>query len=182
MGDAIATLDSRTPVARPRGLSKFLLFALGADTYAVNIQRVKEIIEVGDITPVPMMPAFIRGALNLRGRVVPVVDLAVRLEAASRGQAVRGCIVIIELELGGRTFDAGLVVDAVSSVRDIDPRDIEAAPSFGGKIRTDFIEGMGKVDDDRFIVLLAIDRVLSMDDLETLSQVRHGAEQWESDA
>jgi len=176
MGDAIATVEPGTLPRRSGGLSKFLLFALGCDTYAVNIHRVKEIIEVGDITPVPMMPAFIRGALNLRGRVVPVVDLAVRLGTAPCEHAVRGCIVIIELGLAGRTFDVGLVVDAVSSVRDIDPKDIEPAPSFDGRIRTDFIEGMGKVDDDRFIVLLAIDRVLSMDDLETLSRVGKGTE------
>lgn len=176
MRDAIAKQDMQTPINRAGGLSKFLLFALGEDTYAVNIHRVKEIIELGAITAVPMMPDFIRGALNLRGRVVPVIDLSVRLGVSRATESGRSCIVIIEVDGGREPFDVGLVVDAVRSVRDINPHDIEPAPSFGGKIRTDFIEGMGKVDADRFIVVLAIERILSMDDLDALSRARGGTE------
>jgi purine-binding chemotaxis protein CheW len=147
---------------------KYLSFVVGDETYAISILKVKEILEYGGVTPVPMMPKFLRGAINLRGHVVPVVDLAMRLCGEKTNPSRRTCIVIVELKLDESSMDVGLMVDAVSSVQDIDSGNIEEAPSFGGKIDTDYIHGMGKTEDS-FVILLNVDRILSMEDIEKLS-------------
>ena len=148
--------------------NKYLSFVVGEETYAISILKVKEILEYGGVTPVPMMPKFLRGAINLRGHVVPVVDLAMRLCGEKTEPSRRTCIIIVELKLDASSMDVGLMVDLVSSVQDIDSGNIESAPSFGGKINTDYISGMGKTEDS-FVILLNVDRILSMEDLEKLS-------------
>lgn len=151
-------------------LNKYLSIAMGAEAFGIPVLRVKEIIEFAPITPVPMMPAFIRGSINLRGRGVPVMDLAVRFGRAETDIGRRTCIVIVEARpSGGTRFDVGLLVDAVNAVTDIDPVAIEPTPSFGGKIRTDFMAGMAKVERG-FIIMLDVDRILSMDDLYQLTE------------
>ena len=122
--------------------------------------------------PVPMVPAFIRGVINLRGSVVPVVDLAVRFGSQAAAITKRTAIVIVELEDETEKMDVGVVVDRVNEVLDIANEDIEPPPSFGAKIRTDFIHGMGKVD-ERFIILLNMCRVLSVDELSMINKVQH---------
>ena len=143
---------------------QFLTFTLGGDMYAIGILNIKEILEYGQLTRVPMMPNFIRGVINLRGAVVPVVDLAARFGNLPSVISKRSCIVIIEVANQGEVQDIGLVVDAVSEVLEIPAQEIEPAPSFGAKIRTDFIEGMGKVNGD-FVILLSVDKVLSVEEL-----------------
>lgn len=155
-----------TAVAEEDG--QFLTFTLSGDMYAIGILNIKEILEYGQLTRVPMMPNFIRGVINLRGAVVPVVDLSARFGNLPSVISKRSCIVIIEVANQGDVQDIGLVVDAVSEVLEIPAQEIEPAPSFGAKIRTDFIEGMGKVNGD-FVILLSVDKVLSVDELAMVS-------------
>lgn len=146
---------------------QFLTFAAGGETLALGILHVREIIEYGRVTPVPMLPAFVRGVINLRGSVVPVIDLAARLGRAPGTIGRRSCIVIVELpEADGERRELGLLVDAVSAVIDIP--EIEPPPSFGARLRPDFILGMGKLD-ERFVVILDPAQALSLDEMARLA-------------
>ena len=148
---------------------QYLTFVLGGEMYAIAILSVKEIIDYGNLTVVPMMPECIRGVINLRGAVVPVVDLARRFSSGSTESTRRSCIVIVEVETDGEHQDVGVIVDAVSEVLEIRHDQIEPTPAFGAKIRTDFIQGMGKVD-GRFVIVLNVNRVLSTEDLAMLGR------------
>ncbi|MDT3735838.1 MAG: chemotaxis protein CheW [Denitratisoma sp.] len=149
---------------------QYLTFVLGGEMFAIGILCVKEIIEYGDLTVVPMMPECIRGVINLRGAVVPVVDLACRFGRRSTDLTRRTCIVIVEVEGEGERQDIGVIVDAVSEVLEIQSSQIEPAPAFGARIRTDFIHGMGKLD-GKFVIILNVNKVLSLDDLALLGQM-----------
>lgn len=149
---------------------QYLTFVLGGEMFAIGILCVKEIIEYGDLTVVPMMPECIRGVINLRGAVVPVVDLACRFGRRSTDLTRRTCIVIVEVEGEGERQDIGVIVDAVSEVLEIQGSQIEPAPAFGARIRTDFIHGMGKLD-GKFVIILNVNKVLSLDDLALLGQM-----------
>lgn len=147
---------------------QFLTFLLDGEMYAIDILCIKEIIEYGHVTPVPMVPDFIQGVINLRGAVVPVLQLSLRFGHARTDTTRRTCIVIIEVDCEAGKQDIGVVVDSVSEVLEIANADIEPAPSFGAKIRADFIDGMGKVE-GRFVIILDISRVLSIDELTLLT-------------
>ena len=147
---------------------QYLTFLLGGEMYAVGILNVKEILEFGQITEIPMMPAFIRGVINLRGSVVPVIDLAARFGGSSTTAGKRTCIVIVELDGDEGRQDIGILVDAVSEVLEIGAADIEPPPAFGARIRADFIDGMGKVA-GRFVIILNIRRVLSTEEIALLA-------------
>jgi len=149
------------------GTQQYLTFALSGEMFAVGILHVKEIIEYGNLTEIPMMPAFIRGVINLRGAVVPVIDLSARFGGKTTAVGKRTCIVIIEISEGDLTQDIGIVVDAVSEVLEIPRTEIEPPPSFGAKIRADFIDGMGKVA-GKFVIILNIDKVLSVEEIASL--------------
>jgi len=149
---------------------QYLTFSLGGEMYAVGILNVKEIIEYGSLTEIPMMPPFIRGVINLRGSVVPVIDLTARFGGKSTAVGRRTCIIIVELSEGETRHDVGVVVDAVSEVLDIPPAEIEPPPSFGARIRADFIDGMGKVG-GTFVIILNVHRVLSVEEMATLTGV-----------
>jgi purine-binding chemotaxis protein CheW len=148
--------------------AQYLTFMLGGESFGIGIMAVKEIIEFSGITDVPMMPDSIRGVINLRGAVVPVMDLAARFGRPQTVAGKRTCIVIVELESDGERQLTGVVVDAVSAVLDIPAADIEPAPSFGTRIRGDFIAGMGKVN-GRFVILLNVDAVLALAGLPDLA-------------
>ena len=148
--------------------AQYLTFMLGGESFGIGIMAVKEIIEFSGITEVPMMPDSIRGVINLRGAVVPVMDLAARFGRQRAAAGKRTCIVIVELEKDGERQLTGVVVDAVSAVLDIPASDIEPAPSFGTRIRGDFIAGMGKVN-GKFVILLNVDQVLALDGLPDLA-------------
>jgi len=150
-------------------VKKYLTFLLSDKSYAISILRINEIIEYGVVTPIPRMPDFICGAINLRGSVVPVIDLQERLDKGKSAISNRSCIVIVEMKFSNDTLNIGLIVDAVSRVMDFKASEIETAPSFGGSIETDFIEGMGKVNEE-FVVILNIDRVLSLDNLTKIAK------------
>ena len=157
---------------RNDNLDRYLTLVVGDEIFGLSILTVREIDEYCELTPIPMMPEFIRGALNLRGQVVPVIDLAQRLGREQTVTKKRTCIVIVELTRSGEAYmEVGLMVDAVSQVINIAPDDIKPAPSFGGALHTDFIHGVGK-NDEQFVILLNIDRVLSLDDVALLDQAR----------
>ena len=147
---------------------QYLTFSLHGEMFAVAILNVKEIIEYGNLTEIPMMPAFIRGVINLRGAVVPVIDLAVRFGNTTSEVGKRTCIVIVEVQEGDFRHDIGIMVDAVSEVLEIPASEIEPPPSFGAKIRADFIAGMGKVT-GKFIIILNIMKVLSVEEIALLA-------------
>jgi len=147
---------------------QYLTFSLGGEMYAIEIDNIKEIIEYGSLTTVPMMPEFVRGVINLRGRVVPVIDLSVRFGRKATETTKRTCNVIIEVRAEGQTIDIGIVVDAVSEVLEIPATEIEPPPSFGAKIRADFISGMGKVNGE-FVIILGLDKVLSVEEMAMLT-------------
>lgn len=154
---------------RMEGQGQYLTFLLGGEMFAIPILNIKEIIEYGYLTTVPMMPAFIRGVINLRGGVVPVVDMAVRFGRKSGDVTKRTCIVIIEIQSGGEKHDVGVVVDSVSEVLEIPDAEIEPTPSFGARIRAEFIHGMGKINGN-FVIILSVNHVLSIDEMAGLGQ------------
>jgi len=159
---ASTTNGALTTSEESGAVRQVLTFMLGGEMLALGILSIKEIIWYAAPTEVPMMPACIRGVINLRGSVVPVMDLSVRFGKSATTVAKSTCIVILEVAGAGATDHQamGVVVDSVQAVLDIAADQIEPAPSFGAKIRPDFISGIAKVD-GRFIILLDIDRVLS---------------------
>jgi len=162
-------------------VSQYLIFSLGGELFAVGTLRVREIIEYGNLTSVPMMPSFIRGVINLRGAVVPVIDLNARFGRARTEISRRTCIVILEVQSEEDTHVLGIVVDAVSAVRQIDSAHIEPPPSFGTRIRADFIDGMAKVNNN-FVILLDLGKVLSVDEISMLNGMACGQEPQHTDA
>jgi purine-binding chemotaxis protein CheW len=144
--------------------AQYLIFTVAGESFAIDILHIKEIIEFGAMTDVPMMPEAVRGVINLRGAVVPVIDLAARFGRGRTSVGRRTCTIIVELLQDDTHHDVGVVVDAVNEVIEIAASDIEAAPAFGRGLSADFIAGMGKVD-GRFVILLDIDKVLGLSDL-----------------
>ena len=161
------------PVAAARPVEKteqYLTFHLGDEEYAVGILQVREIIEYGLVTRVPGTPSFIRGVINVRGSVVPVIDLAVKFGLTPNPVTRRSCILLIEVEIAGEPTVMGVVADAVSQVVDLLPGDIEPAPPFGTRVHVDYLLGMVKLG-DKFALLLDINRILSTDELLQVSEV-----------
>lgn len=144
--------------------NQFLTFTLMSEVYGLSILSIKEILEYGEVTHVPMMPPYMLGVLNLRGHVVPVVDLAMRL-GSREGSEVgrRTCVVIVEVLYDEQPMEMGLVVDAVNEALHIADEEIESAPRFGSNINIDFVYGMAKLQ-DRFVILLNIEKVLALEE------------------
>lgn len=163
------TKSSDASVASPSAeiAAQFLTFLLAEGVYAMDIVTVREIIQYRSVTPVPSMPDFVRGVINLRGAVVPVIDLQARLGKPPGVVGKKTCIVIFNGMHDGERVELGLMVDAVSEVVDIPPSQIEVAPQFGASIRRDFIRGIGKLT-DRFILILEPDRALNVDEMAGL--------------
>jgi purine-binding chemotaxis protein CheW len=155
------------------GTDRYLTFVLGGEVFALPILDITEIMEFRTLTVVPMMPDFIRGVINLRGRVVPVVDMAARFGRGTTEVARRTSIIIVESPGGdeseGNGQDMGIMVDAVNKVVHLSQDDIEPPPAFGAGIRADFISGMAKFD-GQFIIVLDVSRVLSLDEMVELSR------------
>jgi purine-binding chemotaxis protein CheW len=150
--------------------TQYLTFMLAGEIFAIGILAIKEIIEYHNLTEVPMMPVSVRGVINLRGAVVPVVDLRARFGQPPSEITKRSCIVIVEVQSGDERQVIGVMVDAVNEVLDIAPADIEPPPTFGARIRSDFIQGMGKVK-SKFVILLDVNHVLSVDELGGLESL-----------
>ena len=148
---------------------QYLTFMLGGEMFSIGILSIKEIIWYANLTEVPMMPACIRGVINLRGAVVPVMDLSNRFGKPSTPVVKSTCIVIIEVPRAneGEHQAMGVVVDSVQAVLEIPVSEIEPAPNFGAKIRPDFIEGIAKVN-GKFVILLNVNRVLSLEEISQM--------------
>ena len=171
--NALVKAGGRQPVAVSAAVEEkqYLTFMLGGEMFSIDILCIKEIIWYSSLTEVPMMPACIRGVINLRGAVVPVMDLSSRFSKPSTPVGKSTCIVIIEVatQVEGERQNMGVVVDSVQAVLEIPASEIEPAPSFGAKIRPDFIEGIGKVN-GKFVILLNVDRVLSSEEIGQMGQ------------
>ena len=148
---------------------QYLTFQLAGEVFAIGILAIREILEYASLTTVPMMPDYVRGVINLRGSVVPVLDLLVRFGKAPAEVTKRTCIVIVEITMHGERQVFGAVVDSVNAVLDIPASEIEPPPSFGARIRTDFIQGMGRVN-DRFVILLDVNHVLAAEEIALLGE------------
>ncbi len=161
----ILSSDENDAADVTRELDKYLTFRVGESNFGIDLLRIKEIIEYASVCDIPMVPSHIRGVINLRGNVVPVIDLARRIGVDGDAKASnRSCIIIIDVMVQDESMDIGLVVDAVNKVYEIDEEDIENAPAFGANIRTEFIKGMGRID-RKFVVLLELAKVLDVEEL-----------------
>lgn len=150
--------------------AKYLTFALGPEEYGLEILKVREIIGYMEITAVPQTPCHVKGVINLRGQVIPVIDLRAKFGMEITDVTEETCIIVVEISQGKSSFSTGIVVDHVQEVLDIDGQDIEAAPEFGSSVDTEFILGMGKIGDS-VKILLDIDRVLGGDELSGFGDV-----------
>lgn len=147
---------------------QYLTFKLDDEIFALDVSKVREILEITSITKVPQTPAYMRGVINLRGSVVPVIDMRLKFGMSETNQTVNTCIIVTEVDMGGDTTVLGTLADSVQEVVEMEPDSIEPAPHIGTKLNTDFIKGMGKVDTD-FVMILDIDKVFSADELTDIS-------------
>ncbi|MCE4556697.1 chemotaxis protein CheW [Roseateles cellulosilyticus] len=148
---------------------QFLSFTLGSELFGMDIRTVREIIQHGAITPVPLMPDFVRGVINLRGAVVPVIDLQARFGRGPASVGKKTCIIIFDGQRDGERVELGMMVDAVSEVVALEAGDTEPPPQFGGAARRDFIAGMGRRG-ERFLVLLDPDRAFDIGEMASLCE------------
>jgi len=146
---------------------QYLTFKLGEEVFAIDVAKVREVLDFTTITKVPRTPDFMSGVINLRGNVVPVVDLRLCFEMTKTEKTVNTCIVVVEVLLDGEATVIGALADSVEEVIDLEPEQIQPAPKIGTQIRTDFIQGMGKRD-AQFIMILDIDRVFSAEELAAI--------------
>ena len=144
--------------------TQYLTYKLGDEVYALDISKVREVLDFTSATKVPRTPDFMRGVINLRGSVVPVVDLRLKFGMAATEKTVNTCVIITEVTVDNDTTVLGALADSVQEVIDLSPADISPAPRIGTRLRTEFIRGMGKRD-DKFIIILDIDKVFSSDEL-----------------
>jgi purine-binding chemotaxis protein CheW len=147
---------------------KYLTFALGVEEYGLEILKVREIICYMEITAVPQTPHYVKGVVNLRGQVIPVIDLRANFDMETTEVTEETCIIVVETSQHNRKFSTGIVVDCVQEVLDIAGEDIEEAPQFGSAVNTDFILGMGKIGES-VKILLDIDRVLASEEFNSLN-------------
>lgn len=149
---------------------KYLTFKLGPEEYGLEILKVQEIIKMMDITKVPRTPEFVRGVINLRGKVIPVVDLRLKFGMDRKDTTDKTCVIVVQVAHSGGALTMGTIVDEVSEVLDISAELIEPAPEFGTTVNTDFILGMGKIA-KKVIMLLDIDKVLASGELAAMSKI-----------
>lgn len=169
MADQIKIMDQAVHAMADKE-GKYLTFNLAGEEYGIGILKVKEIIGIMPITVVPQTPKYIKGVINLRGKVIPVIDLRLKFSIAAAEFTERTCIIVVEIMTAGRTILMGIVVDSVSEVLNIKAADIEATPSFGTKLNTEYILGMAKAGGS-IKILLDIDKILSIEELQTADKV-----------
>ncbi|MBF0236108.1 MAG: purine-binding chemotaxis protein CheW [SAR324 cluster bacterium] len=148
--------------------TQYLTFVLDSEEFALEIGKVREVLEVTSITKVPQMPGFMCGVINLRGSVVPVIDMRMKFGLHQTEMTVNTCIIIVEILIGKERTIIGAMVDSVKEVMEIEPSQIQPPPKIGTKLDTEFIKGMGK-HNEGFLILLDIDRVFSVDELSMVS-------------
>jgi purine-binding chemotaxis protein CheW len=148
-------------------IRQYLTFKLSEEVFGVDVAQVREILDSIKITKVPQTPDFMCGVINLRGSVVPVIDMRLKFGLEKTNATVDTCIIVVEVKFDDENIVLGALVDSVQEVFELDPADIEAAPKIGTKHNTDYIKGMGKRD-DRFIIILNIDKIFSSGDLSAV--------------
>jgi len=168
MAELQETMDQAVKVMTDRE-GKYLTFSMADEEYGIVILKIKEIIGMMPITTVPQTPEFVKGVINLRGKVIPVIDLRLRFGMESIDYTERTCIIVVEIEVTAGTVMIGVVVDSVSEVLNIKSEEIEDTPTFGAKLNTDYILGMAKMDGG-VKILLDIDKVLFSDELALLKK------------
>ncbi len=159
---SMPTLDDKQ--VNEESALQFLIFSLNDALFGVNLMLVKEISQYGIVTMVPLMPSYIKGVINLRGSVIPIIDLSARFSHGITAVNKRSCIVILDITQDGESNDIGILVDDVAAVLKIEQTQIESAPAFGASVRSEFIAGISKFN-ERFVVLLDIAKTLPLDDL-----------------
>lgn len=168
MANAAQVMDQAI-IATTMKAGKYLTFTLEAEEYGIGILKVKEIIGMMSITSVPRTPEFVKGVINLRGKVIPVIDLRLKFSMETIPYSERTCIIVVEIDSQASTVLIGIVVDAVSEVLNIKEEEIEETPKFGTKLDTDYILAMAKIEGE-VKILLNIDRVLSTDEITHLQE------------
>ncbi len=158
---------------------QYLTFKLDGESFATEISKVKEVLEYTQVTPVPRSPEFMQGVINLRGSVVPVVDLRLQFGMPAVVQTVDTCIIIIEVNIEGTSTVLGALADSVQEVINLKPEQLEPAPSFGIRVNNDFIQHMGKLE-DRFVIVLNMNKVFSNEQINKVGQT--GADNNETEA
>ena len=151
-------------VAEITDTTQFLTFGLGDDIFALDVIKAKEVLDFSEVTQVPQTPDYMLGVINLRGSVVPVIDMRRKFNMEVADRTRNSCIVVVEVDVDGEPVTVGALVDSVREVIDLDPAQIEPPPRIGTKLNTEFIKGMGNLD-DRFVIILDIDKIFSTDDL-----------------
>ncbi len=147
-----------------KNTNHYLTFHLDSEWYAIEVMKIEEVLEYQQITRVPKMPDFMRGVINVRGNVVPVVDLRYKFGLAVSEATVDTAIIVLEVELEGQMIRIGTIADSVEEVAQISPEQIEPAPKIGTTLDTEFIEGIGKID-ERFVVILHTDKIFTTEDI-----------------
>ena len=160
-------------VASITEMTQFLTFHLADEVFAVEISQVKEVLEYTNMTRVPRTPEFMCGVINLRGSVVPVMDMRLKFDMPKTEKTVNTCIIIVEVTVNDETTVLGAMADSVKEVMNLEPDQIEPPPRVGAKLRTEFIRGMGK-HDDQFIIILNTDKVFSSEELSMMREVGGG--------
>jgi purine-binding chemotaxis protein CheW len=154
--------------------NQYLAFNLEKEIFAFDISKVREVLEYTDVTKVPQTPDMMKGVINLRGSVVPVIDMRIKFNMSETEKTVNTVIIIIEIELDGTSTMIGALVDSVQEVIDLDSEQIEPPPKIGTKLNTEFIKGMGK-QNDQFLIILDIEKVFSVEELEFVQQTSEPA-------
>ncbi len=168
MAGLTETMDQVVKIMADRE-GKYLTFSMADEEYGIGILKIKEIIGMMQVTTVPQTPKFVKGVINLRGKVIPVIDLRLRFGMESIDYTERTCIIVVEIKGDAGTVQIGIVVDSVSEVLNIKGEDVEETPTFGAKLNTDYILGMAKIERN-VKILLDIDRVLSTEEIATLEK------------
>ncbi len=167
--DAAYIMEDNMGVATITDVTQYLSFMLGEEVFALDISKVREVLDSTTVTKVPRTPEFMCGVINLRGGVVPVVDMRLKFGMSKTAKTVNTCIIIVEVSLGGEATVLGALADSVQEVFDLEPDQIEPPPKIGTKLNIEFISGMGKRS-DRFVIILDIDRVFSADELTVVQE------------
>ncbi|MBU1405812.1 MAG: chemotaxis protein CheW [Proteobacteria bacterium] len=141
--------------------TQYLTFMLREEGFAIEISKVREVLDVTTMTRIPRMPEYLSGVINLRGNVVPVMDLGQKLGMGSIEYTKNTCIMIVELEVDANLVEMGVLTDSVQMVLDLNPEDIESVPKMGTNLNTEFIKGMGRQTEEKFLIILDIDKVLA---------------------
>ncbi len=155
--------------------NQYLTFTLGDEHYAIEVSKVKEVLELQPITRVPKTPAFMRGVINVRGGVVPVLDFRLKFDMPQTEPTVDTCIIVLEVALNDETITLGAIADSVQEVVELPPEEIEPTPKIGTSLNTDFIEGMGKYREN-FIIILNIDKVFTAEEITAVAETKQKGE------